>query len=184
MSDAARDRDLREGFDAFRGDMAEHQRVTGREVTGGTNQQMAAELFERLDREGELAPPPEAEASPQAQEPGPEFLESAWRGRQKSAATGREYAVARGPDVDGPEVRMSRQQRELEVKALKRLHMLLELDDDGILGLPSYRKKALAIFSIRDLKKRALKIDELLDESNKHFGDWQVDPDRKIIVTG
>lgn len=79
---------------------------------------------------------------------------------------------------------MSRQQRELEVKALKRLHMLLELQDEGVLGAPSFRQKAMAIFSIFDLKKRARAIDELLAESNKYFGDWQVDPDRKIIVSG
>lgn len=186
MSDAARDRDLREGLDAFQGDMAEHQKVTGREVTGGTNQKMAAELFEELDKNGTF----DRNAAPAAPEPVEEkhhgFLDDAWAAqvREKRQVNGREYETFRGPDVDGPKVRMSRQQRELEVKALKRIKMLLELQDEGILGAPSFRQKALAIFSIADLKKRAMKIDEMLDESNKYFGDWQVDPDRKIIITG
>jgi hypothetical protein len=170
------DQDRRDGLVVFQGDMAEHQRITGREVTGEANRQLAATLFGQLEQQGALDRP--ADPTPAIAEPAPPQSVS-----EKRSVNGREYTFTIDGDQGGNPVPMSAREKELTVKALRRLHMLLELQDEGVLGAPSWRTRACAVMAVASNQARfAQELDELLDASSKYFGDWRIDPDKKIIV--
>ena len=165
--------ELRDGLAAFQGDMAAHQRVTGQPVTGEANRALASGLFAELDAKGQFATP----------EPDPvEAPASVEASRDERQVDGRSYTVTKDNAVSGPTVPMTTSERELAVRAMRRLHMLLELQDEGILGAPSWRTRACAIMALSTNRARfAQELDALLDDSDRLFGSWKVDPDRKII---
>lgn len=165
--------ELRDGLTAFQGDMATHQRVTGQPVTGEANRALASGLFAELDAKGQFATPePEPVAAPAPVE----------ASRDERQVDGRSYTVTKDNAVSGPTVPMTTSERELTVRAMRRLQMLLELQDEGILGAPSWRTRACAIMAMAGNRARfAQELDALLDESDRLFGSWKVDPDRKII---
>lgn len=177
---ADRDLDLRAGLDAIQGDMAAHQRAFRGEVTGEANRVLAAETFAELERSGQLAPAestpaaaPEAQAEPQAE-------------RSTREVNGREYQLTKEPDRAGAPLSMSQRDRALELKMLKRLHLLLAMRDSGILGSPSWRTRAESVMAMMVMRggviRFAQELDQLLEDSIKPFGDWKIDPDRKIYV--
>jgi hypothetical protein len=171
-----RDQDLRAGLDALQGDMAAHQRAFRGEVTGEANRRLAADTFAELERSGQLeqaealiAPPPEPEVE-----------------RTTREVDGRAYQLTKAPDREGAPLRMSRAERDLELKMLQRLQLLLTLRDEGILGAPSWRTRAESVMALMVLPGGVLRfaqeLDQLLEDSIKPFGDWKVDPDRRIYV--
>jgi hypothetical protein len=174
----ATDSDRRAGMDVVQGDMAEHQRLTGQEVTAEANRELARDTFAELDAKGTFdAPRPEAVAPPE------ETRQE--RRRLEREIEGRKYTVTKDADQSGNPLPMTARERDITVKALKRLHMLLELQDTGILGAPSWRQRACAVMALaNDQVRFAQECDALLEESNRYFGDWRVDPERKLIVSG
>lgn len=121
---AERDQDLRAGLDALQGDMAAHQRAFRGEVTGEANRRLAADTFAELERSGQLEPAGDILAPPP--DPEPE--------RTTREVDGRAYQLTKAPDREGAPLRMSRAERDLELKMLQRLQLLLTLRDEGILG--------------------------------------------------
>jgi hypothetical protein len=178
------DQDLRDGFDAIQGDMALHQRITGREVTPDANARLAASEFEKLEAQGVFERASEILAPPETPEQkfGRELQER--RDEQQRTIDGKTYKVTRDNDQGGAPVAMDSKERELTVKALKRLHMLLGLEDTGILGAPSWKMRAVACCSHMATNpiRFAQEMDELLEASNRYFGDWKIDPDKKIFI--
>jgi hypothetical protein len=171
-----RDQDLRAGLDALQGDMAAHPRAFHGEVTGEANRRLAADTFAELERSGQLeqaealiAPPPEPEVE-----------------RTTREVDGRAYQLTKAPDREGAPLRMSRAERDLELKMLQRLQLLLTLRDEGILGAPSWRTRAESVMALMVMPGGVLRfaqeLDQLLEDSIKPFGDWKVDPDRRIYV--
>ena len=184
---ADRDRDVRDGLDAIQADMAEHQRTHRGEVTAEANRKLAVETFSDLDARGVF------EAAPAPPEPKPTRQERRLLERQERVVNGKTYQVTKDDAVDGPVLPLSKRQQGEVVKALQRLHVLLTLQDEGILGAPSWSNRAKAVFSIiadpksgttmvqREIRF-AQELDALLEDSNRLFGDWKADPDPKIYV--
>lgn len=171
-----RDQDLRAGLDALQGDMAAHQRAFRGEVTGEANRRLAADTFAELERSGQLEPAGDILAPPP--DPEPE--------RTTREVDGRAYQLTKAPDREGAPLRMSRAERDLELKMLQRLQLLLTLRDEGILGAPSWRTRAESVMALMVMPGGVLRfaqeLDQLLEDSIKPFGDWKVDPDRRIYV--
>jgi hypothetical protein len=173
----AADSDRRAGLDIVQGDMAEHQRLTGREVTAEANRELARDTFAELDANGTFdAPRPEAVAAPE--------LTRQQRRRLEREIEGRKYTITKDADQSGNPLPMEDWEMELFGKAMKRLEMLLELRDEGVLGAPSWRQRALAVMAIREPKRFAMELDELVEDSNRYFGNYLVDPEPKLIVSG
>ena len=173
---AERDQDLRAGLDALQGDMAAHQRMFRGEVTGEANRKLAADTFAELERSGQLAPVEDAPV----EAPDPQVE------RATKEVNGREYQLTKEPDKAGAPLTMSQRERELELKMLQRLHLLLTMRDEGILGAPSWRTRAESVMALMVMPggviRFAQELDQLLEDSIKPFGDWKIDPDRKIYV--
>lgn len=175
MSDPSTN-DLRDGFNAFTEDMAEHQRSVGSEPTPAANQDLAAAEFEKLEKQGAFK---RADATPAP--PAPEQLEL----REKRTVNGRDYTLTK--DFKHGDVPMlPGRLKEESIKILRRLQMLLRLQETGPLGAPSFRTKAIDVMDALTIRKNHFeflaKLDALLEESNKYFGDWQVDPAPKVYV--
>ncbi len=174
---ARRDQELREGLDALQGDMAEHQRMFRGEVTGEANRALAANTFAELERQGVLGQVAEAAATPAP----PADVE-----KTEHVLNGVKYTRTKEPDFPSPERFLPHLEKQLVVKALKRLRLLLSLRDSGVLGAPSWNTRAKAVMAYMFLPGKVVRfaqeLDTLLDESNKYFGDWKVDPEPKIIV--
>lgn len=170
------DQDRRDGLEAIQADMAEHQRsILGQEVTAEANRALAAETFQQLENQGVFAPPRDEHPNP---------LPPIETVKETRTVDGREYTFTKEPDKPGAVVPLMARERELVVKALKRLHTLLLLQDDGIAGAPSWSNRAKAVMAIgmTNELRFAQELDELLEASNRYFGDWKIDPDRKVIV--
>lgn len=179
------DKDLREGFDAFAEDMAEHQRGLGKVPTPDANQTLAAPEFEKLEKQGAFARDPDATVA----DPTPEVA------REKKSANGREYELTKSADTAGPALQLGGFQAEQTARILERMLFLLQLEDSGIAGAPSWKTRAVAVMRMLDsasVKSQTSEqharfdreLDELLEASNKYFGDWRAGPDKKIIVGG
>lgn len=169
--------DLRDGFDAFTEDMAEHQRTHGVMPTPAANQNLAAAEFEQLEHKGAFAP---RDAAPAIAEPEPEP-----ELREQREVNGREYTLTKDQRHGDLPVLPGRERQEM-VKILQRLRMLLKLEDTGPLGAPSWRTRVIAVMDAIAVRNNWLEfltlLDPLLEESSKYFGDWAVDPEPKIFV--
>lgn len=168
--------DLREGLVAFQGDMAAHQVLTGREVTAEANRQLAAAEFERLDARGTFDRPTDAPviAAPPPTE----------RVVTHHQVNGKTYSISKEPDAPSPLIAQAPQDRRLGILALQRVKLLLELQDTGILGAPSWRTRACAVMALGPLHPAFPQgMADLLEDSSRLFGDWRLEPERKIILT-
>lgn len=172
-----RTEDLRDGFDAFTEDMAEHQRAHGVMPTPAANQNLAAAEFEQLEHQGAFAP---RDAALAIAAPDPE-LEL----REQREVNGRSYTLTKDHRV-GDAPFLPGREREETLKILGRMRLLLNLEDTGVLGAPSFRTKAIAVMDALAVRKNYLEflvmLDALLEESNKYFGDWAAEPVPKIFV--
>jgi hypothetical protein len=167
--------DRRDGCIAFQGDMAAHQAMTGREVTAEANRQLAAEEFARLEASGVF----DQQAAPEpAPPPAPE------REVTHHDVDGKRYLLTKEPDAPSRLIAQSDVEKALSILALQRVRMLLELEDTGILGAPSWRARACAVMALGPLHPgfpQALA--DLLEDSSRLFGDWRREPQRKIFLT-
>jgi hypothetical protein len=181
---AVRDEALRVGLDGIQADMAEHQRMTGREVTGEANRQLAADTFGQV--EGLITVHSDAEPSPAPAAPAPEIADTR-AVTVVTARSGHEYTQLREPDATAPAraVAMTHRERHAVVKAMRRLHLLLLCPDSGPLGQPSWRDRALAVMALNaDPVRFAAELDALLEASVRTFGDWRVDEAQRLVVSG
>jgi hypothetical protein len=156
--------------------MAAHQRAFKGEVTGEANRVLAAKTFDELERNGTLAP-----AIAEAVAPAPAPIE---RTTQQVG----EYTITKEADSADSAVPLSEADARTAAAVWARLRLLLSLPDEGVLGAPSWRTRAKAAIGSMLMPGRVLRvqheIQELLDDSNRLFGDWRAEPDRKIIVIG
>ncbi len=178
--------DLSEGVDGLREDMALHQRRFSGEVTDAKNHTLAAEAIARLEREtAETKPAPvQAEALPDL---------------ERREVNGRGYTVQREA-VDSTKIRKaSPEEHRFMVHALPRIEMLLTKMDRGPLGQPSWHERTMAVLELksrvaglRQIRRPDLAAEmdlrfmfemlELLNDSNRLFGDWEADPGTRITV--
>jgi hypothetical protein len=185
--------DLRDGCDAVQADMAEHQRLIGREVTAGANQTLAAETFERLEKEGAFDPAPPAIGAAPAPAPAVGTVHREVEGRAYTIDRAAADDIATRPATpdEGGTVR----------RVVARLEQLIALKDGMVApGVPGLAIRAMAvlwwlakpleelaqlgIFS-EDARAAAFWADAmpLLEASSRLFGDWKAaDPDPKIYV--
>lgn len=191
MADRSDD-ELREGCEAVQADMAAHQRIVGREVTSSANHALAAETFERLERQGLLDEP--VIGTEPAVQALPAFSE-------RREVDGRAYRMER---IEGDDVRTRRGTPD-EVgtfrRALARLQLMVELQDGfPAPGVPGWSIRALACMEtlarpLADLARRGIFSEEsrsrafwsealpLLEQSGRLWGDWAADdPAPKVIV--
>jgi hypothetical protein len=135
----------RETADLVRGDMAEHQKRFGREVTDGANAALLNVELEKLDNmrrdmrtsSGDVAMP-----TTEATAPRPTTIE-------RKTVDGREFLLK--TEVDRP---LLRKANEFEAwflsHAMPRMEKLMSLPERGILGAPSWRERVMAIMAIRN----------------------------------
>jgi hypothetical protein len=179
---ASREQDVREGLDAIQEDMAEHQRSSGKLPTGEANRELAAAEFEKLAQRGAFLAEPVPTANPVEPRPA----------RETKDVDGKKYVLTRDAE-SGPLVEQPLDEREETLRILQRLRFLLTLRDPGILGGPSWQQRVVNALdkagatqgaAMLNPRRFAREIDEVLEDSNKYFGDWRKDPERKIIVGG
>lgn len=183
-----------EARDLLESDMARHQTRFSGEVTASSNQALAADALQQLDRERaeSLPPPPSSEVSGSAP------IEHVVTERELN---GQKYKI----DVDVDKTPMYRTATEFEHHVLRhaqpRINLLLTKQDEGPFGTPSWRIRTMAAlyFKIKsheaftsgktdeaDIYDRAFQQDlyELLEASNQPFGDWRKSvPAKPLIIT-
>jgi hypothetical protein len=182
-----RDAEQREACDAVQADMAEHQRrfAPGGEVDADHNRQLAATLFERIDRKADEAP--RLTSGPSLAAP-----------RETGERDGREYRFVRAPATEQTEKAAAAPRRMLLAdprtleryeKMQARVNLLLEKRDRGPLGAPSWRERVLSALYWGNLTAAQLRranlsradadrcmaaeLRAVLDASSATFGDWR-----------
>lgn len=184
---AERTSEVLEGFDAFQEDMAEHQRSAGKQPTPDANRELAAGEFAKLEQKGAFAAAPPAAAAP-----APAVDVDPRPPREEKQVDGRKYVLTRDNPV-GTLLAMSRREKREMVKILQRLRFLMTKVEPGILGGLSWRDRVVKALdkigatqgaAMANPAKFAAIMGDLLDESNKLFGDWRKEPEPKIVVVG
>lgn len=186
----------REGLDLLQADMAEHQRRFRGDVTASLNQAMAAQAFERLDRERSERPsPPPSAISPVAVQAPVEHK------TERKDVDGKTYLLSTSPTDDIQTRPASPAEIWYLAHALPRIELLLTKLETGPLGQPSWAQRVMAVFERKahatnlkasghhDLAAMAdrqymLELSELLEASSAPFGDWKADIGKKLIVSG
>jgi hypothetical protein len=177
MDDEAR-RNLRESFAA---DMAEHQRMTGHEVSATANERLAVPMFERLEqKQTERAQRPARRASPDpiSDDEHRRALATELERRGRPGALER-MRIERYEDREPVRVRATRREMERAERIQARLDLLLGLRESGPLGQPSWRDRALAVLSMRfvigmDRRRIAQELIDLVEASTLSLGPWDV----------
>lgn len=183
------ERDYRAGLDSLQEDMANHQRRYTGEVTTRANEKLAVETIERLEKmhaDERPAPPPSHTPAP------PPF-------ETEKTIEDRTYTFKN--EADTPMFRTASQfEHDVMRHAMPRIQLLLSKMDSGPLGSPSWNQRTLAAMyfkaksveaghagktDLAEIYERAFQLDlaELLEESNKAFGDWRKDEPTKLIIT-
>jgi hypothetical protein len=165
--------------DAFAHDMAEHQRITGQEPTPAANDRMAVPFFEQLEQkleERRQRPAPEVKVDPRAElDQGALRDECRRRGREGAADA---LSIQRMPDRAPIAVASDPADLERGMRMLRRLQLLLDKPDPGILGAPSWRERALAVAALKllnvDRRRVAFELAGLCEASIPSFGPWDV----------
>jgi hypothetical protein len=165
--------------DAFAHDMAEHQRVTGQEPTPAANERIAVPFFEELEQkleERRRQPAPEIKADPRGElDQGALRDECRRRGREGAADA---LSIQRMPDKAPIAVASDPADLERGLRMLRRLHLLLDKRERGILGAPSWRERALAVAALKllqvDRRRVAFELAALCEASVPSFGPWDV----------
>jgi hypothetical protein len=182
------DIDLRDGFEAFTEDMAEHQKAQGKLPTAPENQALAALEFEKLENQGAFARSSEPEGPIANQFPPPDS-------KVTREVNGRTYTVTRDTVAPtGAELAQPAEEKIETMLILRRLLLLLQLQDSGPAGAPSWKKRVVAVLDrcggtmgafMRQPGKVARELDELLEASNRYFGDWRrLEPEPKKLFVG
>ena len=186
------DRDYHAGLEALQGDMAAHQRRFAGEVTAESNRALAAAEIEKLEKM-------EADAKPFVQAPlePPKPIEKTV---ERRVIEDRKYVVAKGPEPGAEQVRLPTPGERWALEhMMPRVELLLTKTETGPLGQPSWCMRVMAVLELRsrvpglrmigmhaaadDLERRyALELFELLEDSNRVFGDWKSDPGKRIQV--
>jgi hypothetical protein len=178
VTDARRDEALRDGLDGIQADMAQHQRITGKEVTAEANRKLASETFEQIAATSPIGFEQPETVAPQAVQE---------ERKKVTGRSGREYTFLKELDRAGNHqpIKLSPAARREMLKKLHRVHLLLTLPETGPLGAPSWKQRALAVMRVHNNPARfARELDELLEASNATFGDWRKESTKKVILGG
>lgn len=177
----------RDALDSLLGDMALHQdQIAGCIPTPARNHAMAAELFERLDRQAAEPKVPEPAPSPtrDASEPRPSDLEAAKRG----------YRILRDEQLGKAEtVKLGPKTLERYEKVMARVRLLMTKKERGPLGQPTWAERVGDVLAdhydprcgatLAERKAHAARrMAALVDESNTTFGAWWADAPKKVTV--
>jgi hypothetical protein len=171
---AARAEEIRDGFDAMQEDMAEHQRAAGLIPTPDQNRDLLVGEFDKLEKKGAFLPVPGPAAAPVHETPN----------RIEREVDGKKYVITKDAPTDKePPLVMSELERQETVKILMRLRLLLSLEDWKPKVVKALDRMGLTIGgAVTNPARVARVLDDLLEESNRLFGDWRKDPEPKIIV--
>lgn len=193
MSESDNDRDYAGAVDQLQADMAKHQRMfNGGNVTSEANQKLAIETVQRLERQHAEEALRPAAAPPPPPAPVPHHVE-------RKELNGHVYTVDKSTTDVRPYRTATQFEREVLRHAMPRIELLLTKLETGLLGQPSWRDRTLAatFFKVKSLEARqSAKFDladeyeqryqqdlyELLEESNKTFGDWRNDAPKPLII--
>jgi len=183
------DRDFAEGLDGMQADMAAHQRRFKGEVTASSNQTLAAEAMQQIERQLADAKPAPAPAAPEPIE----------RTTTKHDGANGRYLVERGPDAPMKLRTASKMEHEWFVRAMPRVELLLSKLETGPLGQASWNQRTMHVLKFMQdsiahrqagryetaahLHARyVFELEQLLDASSAAFGDWRADPATKIVM--
>lgn len=161
--------------DSFLDDMARHQRdVKGELPTTAANEKLVAETLNRFENERAEAPEEKPLEDVSTEEP----LEQVERRAKEKG-----WSVLRAPE-GGVVVPASAMTRIAAERISARLDLLLEKKDTGPLGQASWADRVLAVIRTRmvDKERARLELFELLEDSNRVFGDWKAEPEKKLIL--
>jgi hypothetical protein len=188
------DRDYAGAVGQLEADMARHQRdIAGAEVTADSNHRLAVDIVQRLERQhAEEARQPQAPAAPAPEQPAHEV--------ERREINGHVYTLDKSTTDTQPYRTASQFEHDVIRHAMPRIEYLMTLKESGIAGGPSWHDRTCAAmyfkvkqtearqsfrFDLVDEYERRFQQDlyELLEESNKSFGDWRKDAPKKLIIT-
>lgn len=182
--------ELTGAVEALREDMAQHQRSVGREVTDSVNQALAINAIIELEKNQSDAKPQQAQAPLQ-----PPTLSTV----EYREINGKKYTVDKSTVPERPFRNATEFEANVMTHAMPRVQHLLTQFETGALGQASWRDRTIAAmyFKIKQIEARqSMRFDlaeefekrfmqdlyDLLEESNKVFGDWRKDAPEKLIV--
>lgn len=161
--------------DSFLDDMARHQRdIRGELPTTAANEKLVAETLNRLENES-------AEALP-----APELADVSTAGPVadiEARAKEKGWKLIHGAPEGGVVIPASAMQRIAAERITARVELLLEHKDSGPLGQASWHDRVLACMRTQmvDRTRAQLELLELLEDSNRVFGDWKAEPKKPLI---
>ena len=184
--------DLRDGVDALQADMAGHQSRFRGEVSGEANRVLAVDAIERLERKlddeaGRIKPKPSEPVAPPVQPDEVREVED------------KRYQITRSQTDDVQMRSATPAEAWFLAHAMPRVELMLSKLDTGPLGEPSWNQRTMAVMAIKersvaartsnmieladDLNRRfTFELMQLLEDSNRVFGEWKADAPRKVIV--
>lgn len=184
--------DLREGLDQIQADMAAHQRRFSGEATASKNQALAADAFQRLENEKADARPVPAAPSVLDAPPVVEKVE-------RKDVDGRAYLLSTSASDDIATRPGTPAETWFVEHAMQRLGLLMTKHDTGPGGSASWYQRTLAVMELQSrvpgLRQAGLaglaeqmerryfgELMQLLEDSNRLFGDWKAEAPKKIQV--
>lgn len=169
--------DYFEGLDGLQEDMAAHQRRFSGEVTAEANRKLAAEAIERLEKE-------QADAKSIAVDVPPPDMTA--KKIDTKTIEDRTYTITREADNPSEGREANDHERWFLAHMVPRIQLLLAKWDRGPLNSPSWAERVLAACRWRQVNPRRylMELFQVLDDSNRLFGDWKADPEPKIFVGG
>lgn len=177
------DREARDVLkDSFAHDMAEHQKLIGKEPTPAANERLAVPLFEMLEQKIADEAARQAAAPPTRVDPRPCLAGDALReeckkrGRERAADF---MAIQRLPAAKASAPKVAAADLERARRIERRLHLLMRHPERGPLGQPSWRERVMAVTMLRftigvDRRRLAQELADLVEESVQPFGAWDV----------
>jgi hypothetical protein len=130
-----------DAFEALQGDMADHQRRTGREVTAAANQALLGPELERAEKMI-------ADATAAAGTPAPEAPPPVAKTIDRKDVKGRSYLLSKQEDT--PLIRVASPiEAEFLVLAEARMVLLLDHAESGLLGAASWKQRVLAVMATK-----------------------------------
>lgn len=159
-------------FDAFREDMARHQRMVGQMPDTRRNEEMAAEALNQSERKrAEAKPAPPVRADPR-------------KPKTVLGVTSSGHKIIRVPDVDSPKVQrvLDPLERQYARRLDARVQLLLSKRERGPLNQPSWRERVMSAMAValRDRRRGQAELVAVCEASSETFGDWKKDPARPL----
>lgn len=194
MAENDTDRDYAGAVEQLQADMARHQRdIAGVPVTAESNQQLAVDIVQRLERQhADEARQPKLSPPPAPTQPAHQV--------ERREINGQIYTLDKSTTDTQPYRTATQFEHDVVRHAMPRIQHLMTLKESATGGGPSWAQRTMAamffkvkqhearqscLFDLADEYERRFQLDlyELLEASNKDFGDWRKDTPQKLILT-